>query len=45
MSIDLALGLPEIVPFAEIERRMNVGGQKVAVTTGRVNLTVWVTKS
>ena len=43
MAIDLALGLPEIVPFTEMERRMKAGGQKVAVTTGRVNLTVWVT--
>jgi CheY-specific phosphatase CheX len=43
MAIDLALGLPEIVPFTEMERRMKAGGQRVAVTTGRVNLTVWVT--
>jgi CheY-specific phosphatase CheX len=43
MAIDLALGLPEIVPFTEMERRMKSGGQRVAVTTGRVNLTVWVT--
>ena len=43
MAIDLALGLPEIVPFADIERRMNGGGQRVAVSTGRVNLTVWIT--
>jgi CheY-specific phosphatase CheX len=43
MAIDLALGLPEIVPFTEMERRMKGGGQRVAVTTGRVNLTVWVT--
>jgi hypothetical protein len=43
MAIDLALGLPEIVPFSEVERRMKAGGQKVAVTTGRVHLTVWVT--
>src|SRR6185295_17132443 len=33
MAIDLALGLPEIVPFTEMERRMKAGGQKVAVTT------------
>jgi hypothetical protein len=45
MAIDLALGLPEIVPFAEVERRMNGGGQRVAVSAGRVSLTVWVTKS
>jgi CheY-specific phosphatase CheX len=43
MAIDLALGLPEIVPHTEMERRMKAGGQRVAVTTGRVNLTVWIT--
>ena len=42
MALDLALGLPEIVPFADIERRMN-GGQRVAVSTGRVSMTVWIT--
>ena len=43
MAIDLALGLPEIVPYADIEKRMKAGGQKVAVTTGRVSMTVWIT--
>lgn len=42
MALDLALGLPEIVPFADIEKRMN-GGQRVAVSTGRVSMTVWIT--
>ena len=45
MAIDLALGLPEIVPYADIEKRMQPGGgQRVAVSTGRVSLTVWITK-
>jgi hypothetical protein len=46
MAIDLALGLPEIVPFADIEKRMQpgAGSQRVAVTSGRVSLTVWITK-
>jgi hypothetical protein len=47
MAIDLALGLPEIVPYADIEKRMQQpgnGSQRVAVSTGRVNLTVWITK-
>jgi Chemotaxis phosphatase CheX len=43
MAIDMALGLPEIVPHSEVERRMLSGGQRVAVSTGRVSLTVWIT--
>ena len=44
MAVDMALGLPEIIPFAEVEKRMKgTGGQRVAVSAGRVSLTVWVT--
>jgi len=43
MSLDQALGLPEIVPFADVERLLPSGHQQVSVSSGRVNLTVWVT--
>jgi hypothetical protein len=44
MSLDLALGLPEIVPPADVPRRIDGGQSKsVVVTSGSVQLMCWVT--
>jgi CheY-specific phosphatase CheX len=44
MSLDLALGLPEIVPPTDVARRID-GGQSrsIVVTSGSVALMCWVT--
>jgi hypothetical protein len=45
MSLDLALGLPEIVPPADVARRIDGGPQSkaVVVSSGSFQLMCWVT--